>query len=59
MKKSMYIFSQDCGDQQWWYWDNTPFRIRNCFYEEKTDMTLKKNQCMDTMNGEEVARRYA
>ena len=35
----MYIFSQDCGDQQWWYWDNTPFKIRNCFYEEKTDMT--------------------
>ena len=50
----MYIFSQDCGDQQWWYWDNTPFRIRNCFYEEKTDMTTEENQCMDTINGEKV-----
>ena len=49
----MYIFSQDCGDQQWWYWDNTPFRIRNCF-TKKTDMTTEENQCMDTINGERV-----
>ena len=51
----MYIFSQDCGDQQWWYWDNTPFRIRNCFYEEKTDMTPEE----ESMYGYNEWRRGA